>query len=575
MSDFGDPTPPERVDDTGELEPLSAPDAGAETRPSADDAGVDEQQRTEPIDDSIRPIADHSRGGLAWVIVQGVIGAVVAILIVADPYTFTAIEEIVGFGLIAFGVIETIHTVRRRGGLAAYIQPVSAIIGGLVLAVWPSQTQVVAGYALAAVILVRGLIDIWAAIRSWHETGANAWVFVRGLIALALGMLMLAFPAQSVEVIVVGGALLLVFRAVMAVWFVTTNRDAMSTVDPADTYGVVTYWLSRREMDAADAHDVENRVFLTRGNARERLWRFGILMALATAIATFGLATDSTAVVIGAMLVAPLMTPILGVAAGLINGKTRSTAQSATITLLGSVGAIALAFLLAGAIPDIDAVIQNAQITSRTSPSLLDLAIAIAAGAAGAYGVSRAESTDALPGVAVAIALVPPLAVVGITLQAGDTAQAGGAVLLFLTNLISIILMAGLVFVLVGYGTWSRLYHRRNRIRVAFATVAFALILVAIPLALAGRDVLQTQADLRAASEATSEWIGEDRNVRILSIDVEGDEVIVELIGPEAPPPASLLAAQISAAVGRPVLATVRWIEEQEQQGGFVGGPDT
>ena len=537
-------------DDTGELEPIARDDV--------------------PVDESVRPVADGTRSGIAWVIIQGVVGAIVLVLIVVDPYAFTTIEELIGFGLAVFGVFEGIQVLRRRGGLIEYVQPAAAIIGGLILIVWPEQTQVVAGYFLAAVIIVRGVVDIIAAVRSLHEPGANAWVFVRGLIALALGALMAIYPAQSVEVIVVGGAALLVFRAVLAVWFATTNRDAMSTVDPADTYGVVTYWLSRREMDAAEAEEVEYRVFLTRGDRRARLWRFGILMALATTIATFGLATDSTAVVIGAMLIAPLMTPILGTAAGLINGKTKSTAQSAAITVLGSLGAILLAMLLAGAIPDLDAVIQNPQITSRTSPSLLDLAIAIAAGAAGAYGVSRAESTDALPGVAVAIALIPPLAVVGITLRAGDTTQASGALLLFLTNLFSIVLMAGLVFVLVGYGTWSRLYHRRNRIRVAFAAVLFAIILISIPLALAGRDVLQSQADLRAASQATAEWLGDDREIRIVSISVDGDDVTVELVGSDAPPPASLLASKIGASVGRQVLVTVRWVEERVDEGGFL-----
>ena len=536
-------------EETGELEPVTVPSEG--------------------VDPSVRPVPDGSRTGLVWVVIQGIIGAIVVVLIVVDPYSFTTIEELIGFGLAAFGIFEGIQVLRKRGGLFEYVQPAAAILGGVVLIFWPGQTQVVAGYFLAGVIIIRGIADIVAAIRSVHEPGANAWVFVRGLIALALGTLMAFFPAQSVEVVVFGGAALLVFRAIMAIWFVTTNRDAVSTVDPADTYGVVTYWLSRREMDAADAEDVEQRVFLTRGDAGARLWRFGILMALATTIATVGLATDSTAVVIGAMLIAPLMTPILGTAAGLINGKTRSTAQSAAITVLGSLGAVALAFLLAGAIPDIDAVIQNPQITSRTSPSLLDLAIAIAAGAAGAYGVSRAESTDALPGVAVAIALIPPLAVVGITLRAGDTTQATGALLLFLTNLFSIVLMSGLVFVLVGYGTWSRLYHRRNRIRVAFAVVAFAIVLISIPLALAGRDVLQSQADLRAASQATAEWLGEDREIRIVSISVDDDDVSVELVGSDSPPPAALLASQIGAAVGRPVVVTVRWVEERVDEGGF------
>lgn len=550
VSEIDDTRDPDRTDNTGELEPVQPPES------------FDGPFETEP---------ERRITGLPWVVVQALIALLVLFLLAFDPYAFTAVEEIIGFGLIAFGLFELVHVVRKRQGAGAFVQPLAAIVGGIVLWVWPGQTLIVAGYFLAGVIAVRGVLDVWAGIRKWHEPGANTWVFVRGLIALSLSVLMFLFPAQSVAFIVVGGAALVLLRGIVAVWFAVTNHQAMSTIDPANTYAVVTYWLSRREMDAVAADEVENRVFLTHGNTRERLWRFAILMVLATAIATFGIATDSTAVVIGAMLVAPLMTPILGTSAGLINGKTRSTLWSATITMLGALGAIVVAWALSALIPDIEAVVQNGQVTSRTAPSLLDLAIALAAGAAGAYGVSRAESTDALPGVAVAIALVPPLAVVGLTLHAEDFGQAGGALLLFLTNLFSIVLMAGLVFVLVGYGSWSRLYNRRNRIRVSFALVMFAVILITIPLALTARDVLFQEAFLRDASGAVSDWLGEESETRISSIDVDGDRVYVNLIGPDEPPPASKLSDELSSETGRTVIAVVRWVEEQEDIG-LTGG---
>ncbi|MGI9642525.1 MAG: TIGR00341 family protein [Acidimicrobiia bacterium] len=551
MSEIDDTREPDRTDNTGELEPVEPSES------------FDGPFQTEP---------ERRITGLPWVVVQALIALLVLFLLAFDPYAFTAVEEIIGFGLIAFGLFELVHVVRKRHGAGAFVQPLAAIVGGIVLWVWPGQTLIVAGYFLAGVIAIRGVLDVWAGIRKWHEPGANTWVFVRGLIALSLSVLMFLFPAQSVAFIVVGGAALVLLRGIVAVWFAVTNHQAMSTIDPANTYAVVTYWLSRREMDAVAADEVENRVFLTHGNTRERLWRFAILMVLATAIATFGIATDSTAVVIGAMLVAPLMTPILGTSAGLINGKTRSTLWSATITMLGALGAIVVAWALSALIPDIEAVVQNGQVTSRTAPSLLDLAIALAAGAAGAYGVSRAESTDALPGVAVAIALVPPLAVVGLTLHAEDFGQAGGALLLFLTNLFSIVLMAGLVFVLVGYGSWSRLYNRRNRIRVSFALVMFAVILITIPLALTARDVLFQEAFLRDASGAVSDWLGEESETRISSIDVDGDRVYVNLIGPDEPPPASKLSDELSSETGRTVIAVVRWVEEQEDIG-LTGSP--
>jgi len=295
-------------------------------------------------------------------------------------------------------------------------------------------------------------------------------------------------------------------------------------------------------------------------------------MFLATTIATFGIATDSTAVVIGAMLVAPLMTPILGTAAGLINGKRRAAGISATVVFAGSLGAVVVAWGLATLIPALNTVVQNSQITSRTSPSLLDLAIAIAAGAAGAYGVSRAESSDALPGVAVAIALVPPLAVIGITLHAGDFQQTVGALLLFLTNLFSIVLMAGIVFIAVGYSSWGNLYHRRDRIRVSFAAVVLAMILISIPLALTAQRIIRASSDLGNVSEAVDEWLGTSTSLRINDLEVDGDTVTIQLVGTVHPPPADRLSDDISERIGRDVTAIVRWIEESEIVGRTVEG---
>jgi uncharacterized hydrophobic protein (TIGR00271 family) len=314
---------------------------------------------------------------------------------------------------------------------------------------------------------------------------------------------------------------------------------------------------------------VEDSVFLNRGSARDRVTRFAVLMGLSTAIATFGIGVDSTAVVIGAMLVAPLMTPILGVSAGLINGRTRSTMFSVGVVAGGSIGAIGLAWILSSLIPNLPEIIENSQVVSRTAPNLLDLGIAVFAGAAGAYGVSRADTSDALPGVAVAIALVPPLAVIGITLHAGDLSQAAGATLLFLTNLFSIVLMAGLVFLIVGYSSWTRLHYRRNRIRTAFAIVVLAVILISIPLALTAQSIVGTATDLRNASSAVNEWLGEDIGdpddppLRVNDIDVDGNTVTVQLIGWEEPPPSNRLQKMLTESMGRQMTASVRWIEEQ------------
>jgi uncharacterized hydrophobic protein (TIGR00271 family) len=428
----------------------------------------------------------------------------------------------------------------------------------------------VVGFVIGGVLILRGVLDVWSAFRRWNEKGSNTWVAIRGLILAAAGAFVLIIPNAAVPVAVFGGALVLIARAAIAIAFsMTKPENAPEELNPSDTYSVIAFWLSKRQMSDEAIDHVEDSVFLNRGSARDRVTRFAVLMGLSTAIATFGIGVDSTAVVIGAMLVAPLMTPILGVSAGLINGRTRSTMFSVGVVAGGSIGAIGLAWILSSLIPNLPEIIENSQVVSRTAPNLLDLGIAVFAGAAGAYGVSRADTSDALPGVAVAIALVPPLAVIGITLHAGDLSQAAGATLLFLTNLFSIVLMAGLVFLIVGYSSWSRLHYRRNRIRTAFAIVVLAVILISIPLALTAQSIVGTATDLRNASSAVNEWLGEDIGdpddppLRVNDIDVDGNTVTVQLIGWEEPPPSNRLQKMLTESMGRQMTASVRWIEEQ------------
>lgn len=550
MTDHNSPHDEPESEVTGDLEP------------------VHKEKASDLVGSDTAPGRSRS-SSLAKVIAQGVIASIVLFILAADPGELIQIEEMAAFALVVFGTIELFGVLGQRKHYRHYLQPTAAIVAGLVIWVWKEETRYVVGLLLGVVVATRGIVDIWSGIRRWHEHGANAWVFIRGLILVAISGLIFLVPEASVPVAVVGGSLLLIARTMIAVVFAISNRDAIDTIDPSDTYAVITYWLSQGEMDPQDVEHVNDRVFLHRGNPRERITRFSILMGLAAAIATFGIATDSTAVVIGAMLVAPLMTPILGVSAGLINGRSRTVLFSGMIVLGGAFGTVIIAWGLGALIPDLSAVIGNGQVTSRTAPSLLDLAIAIAAGAAGAYGVSRKESMDALPGVAVAIALVPPLAVIGITLHAGDYSQAAGAALLFLTNLFSIILVAGIVFLLVGYGSWSRLYYRRNRIRTSFALVVLAVVLIAIPLALTGQNLIAQTADLRNASEAVDRWLEEaypgvgDLPLRINSIEVDGDTIMLQLIGYAAPPSSARLSEIASQGAGRPMAASVRWIQER------------
>lgn len=170
-------------------------------------------------------------------------------------------------------------------------------------------------------------------------------------------------------------------------------------------------------------------------------------------IATFGLVESSPAVIIGAMLISPLMGPIMGTALALAIGDL-CLGIKAIVNLVASIAvSIALSGLPVWLVPFHSA---PTEIVSRTNPNLLDLGIALLCGLAGSVVVCRRgdDGVTALPGVAIAVALMPPLCVMGFGLGSGpDMEIMGGAGLPFLTNLVAIVASAFPVFILVGMNT--------------------------------------------------------------------------------------------------------------------------
>ena len=176
------------------------------------------------------------------------------------------------------------------------------------------------------------------------------------------------------------------------------------------------------------------------------------LIGLSTLMATFGLLLDSSSIVIGSMLIAPLMYPILGVALGLVMmGEKISVLQRALNTLVksllsGVVLAASAAFLFGGSSESF----QTAEVMARTEPGLLHFFVAIVAGAAVAYMLARPEWSETLPGVAIAVALIPPLATIGIGIAALDAMIIKGAFMILFLNLIGIIGVATFLFLLMN-----------------------------------------------------------------------------------------------------------------------------
>ncbi len=206
---------------------------------------------------------------------------------------------------------------------------------------------------------------------------------------------------------------------------------------------------------------------------------FFVMITLAAALAALGLLLNSPAVIIGAMLVAPLMTAILGMGLSIIMGDTRFFWTALQTTLRGAALAIVTGFLVALIAPG--AAVTH-EILGRAHPSLLDLGVALVSGGAAAYAISRRDVSAALAGVAIAAALAPPLTTVGIGLQLGEWRIAGGALLLFITNMVSIVAAGGGLFFLLGFHPDPERPGRSTTLRRGVRNIVLLLLLVTLPL---------------------------------------------------------------------------------------------
>ncbi|HLL46310.1 MAG TPA: DUF389 domain-containing protein, partial [Longimicrobiaceae bacterium] len=201
------------------------------------------------------------------------------------------------------------------------------------------------------------------------------------------------------------------------------------------------------DLTAADRRGVVEAMFNRRRRDAVSYW---LQLLLSMAIATVGLVLGSTAVVIGAMLIAPLMGPIVELGMGLVVGSAVLTIRSFA-RMVGSVLAVVGGAALLTVLLPFQEV--TAEIASRTSPTALDLLLAVFVAVAAAFTTARpgSESTSAAAGTAIGIALVPPICVAGFGVGVMDARIAGGATLLFLTNLTAILLVSVVFFWTLGF----------------------------------------------------------------------------------------------------------------------------
>ncbi|MGU3583899.1 TIGR00341 family protein [Rhodococcus sp. C26F] len=290
--------------------------------------------------------------------------------------------------------------------------------------------------------------------------------------------------------------------------------------------------------------ELDERLDLSVGDRQAKRSAFWTMLTLSAVIAVAGVVSDSTATVIGAMIVAPLSTPILGVGLGIAVGRGALIARSFARILGGIVLVVVLGVIFAQVLANPGNVLANSQVLGRTSPTLMDLTAAMATGLVGAIAVTRRDVGDVLPGVAIAISLVPPLAVVGVCLGCGAPTLALGAFVLFASNVVALIITATGVLVAAGYSREAA-ETVRPRWGRAYAVLAVALVVVAVPMVVDSMALLWA----RQITAQATQWLDGTPGAEVTAVSWHGTTVIVSVLAPAELPPLDELDAAVDAVV--------------------------
>jgi uncharacterized hydrophobic protein (TIGR00271 family) len=498
------------------------------------------------------------------VVVRAMFGIAVGVAVLVWPdRTDRVLFRLIGLSFVVVGL--TLAWAARRQSerpLVGVLVGVAQVVAGVVLITSVVRSPAAPGRLIGASLIVVAVVRLF----SWRRRPGSLPSVVTTSVAMAAGgVLTLAFPVS----------ILSAFTGFVALtWVVLSVLVLVVSLDPstsgATTYrgavGLIGAWLLERPKSADARQDLYDKILFDGPNARRRLIRFVALMSFASVIASMGVLTDSTAVVIGAMLIAPLMTPLMGMAISLVMGWPNQLARSTMVALAGVLIAIGISMFLGFLAPTLIDPAVNAQILGRTNPTTMDLVIAVAAGVAGAYGLSRPDVSDSLPGVAVAIALVPPLAVVGISYSQGEWHSGNGALLLFLTNMVAILIMGGLTFIVTGVTPVGRAADNQYRVRTALGAVATVGVVVLGGLLVNGTEIT-TNAVLQSRADATVEdWLDRAPMHALVETRIDGDMITAVIVGPsEGVPDVRRLAKDLRAELRRSVTVDLRIVVEERQ----------
>jgi uncharacterized hydrophobic protein (TIGR00271 family) len=457
-----------------------------------------------------------------------------------------------GAAAVLVGVVELVFAalLDPRGRPPALLRALGPVTAGVVLVVGSHDDMTSLLYAVGALLGVRAAADAWAAATVGRDLGVSVWLVGLAGAELAGALVAVLVPQLFGPAVLVALGLSWIGAAALSPFAPSAGAVRRLTLAP----------VPRRESmpDSERARVVDDLLLGGGEDLRDRLVRFVVLLGIATVIATYGVLGDSVAAVIGGMIVAPLMTPIQALTVALVSGMPRRALGATGVIVGGVVLVLSLSMVIALTYRDLAVELLGGEVVSRTSPTLPDLAVALAAGAAGGFALTRRDVAASLPGVAIAVSLVPPLCVSGASLAGDELGDAMGAFLLFLVNFVAIVVATGATLVISGFGTTAGRGSRRLlTLTVAFGT---ALVLLAVPLAVSGLDILEEQDLEGAVSDEVTSWLDAVEPAELLDLKVTGDEVDVLVTSANRPPPVGPLEQRIGAAVGSPVSVTVHWV---------------
>jgi uncharacterized hydrophobic protein (TIGR00271 family) len=336
---------------------------------------------------------------------------------------------------------------------------------------------------------------------------------------------------------------------------------------------VPSEWLAKNRFDPGYLPEMEGKLFFEGERRLRSITNYIVLLTLATVIATYGVISSSTATVIGAMIIAPLMTPIMATTLAIVIGSRHRMSRSIMTVLFSVFFVIVLAIVLSIFVSPVTIDFgTNPEITTRVSPNLLALFVALASGAAGAYATSRADVSDSLPGVAIAISLVPPLSVVGISLSHAQWVDAAGALLLFLTNFLAIVLAGGAVLWFSGVSVRRVSTEGDIARKRAIKAALLGIIIVGLLLGFNGYRTLELDRDNTITWLTTESWLkGTPYTVTSVTLTYPPSDVLVTgpanvvigIAGTGPVPDIEDLATRLERNLGYSVDVQVRVLPEQ------------